>query len=107
MYIPVDRPRKPSVTTLTFRPSRQSEGHQRAHHAEHLVREQRVHLACVRVRSEQLEYLASRHDDLLLLRAGEVAVDGVRDAGPSLQGQVVQKHDGGAVVVTGGTLGRL
>lgn len=52
-----------------------------------------MHLPRVRVGLEDLQRFAARHGDLLRLRAGEVAVDGMRDAAAPLQGEVVQMHD--------------
>ena len=49
-------------------------------------------LSRVRVRAQDLQTLASRHDDLLLLGPREVAVHRLRDAGGLLQRQCVQMH---------------
>lgn len=49
-------------------------------------------LARVRVCTQDLQGLASRHDDLLLLGAREVAMYRLRDAGGLLQRQCVQMH---------------
>lgn len=49
-------------------------------------------LARVRVRAQDLQSLASRHDNLLLLGAREVAMYRLRDAGGLLQRQCVQMH---------------
>lgn len=52
-----------------------------------------MHLPRVRIGLEDFQRFAARHGDLLRLRAGEVAVDGMRDAAAPLQGEVVQMHD--------------
>ena len=49
-------------------------------------------LARVRVGAQNLQGLASRHDNLLLLGAREVSMYRLRDAGGLLQRQCVQMH---------------
>ena len=79
----------------TFSATGQPERHQRPDHPEYLRLEQRVHLAGVRVRPDQLQALALAQQNLLLLGAGERPVARVGDAGRTLQDKVVQIHCGG------------
>ena len=84
----------------TFCAASQLERHEGADDSEYVVRQQRVHFASVRVRAEKFENAATRDSHLLLLRAREVSVDGVRHAGRALQAQIVQEHGGGSVTLT-------
>ena len=91
----------------TFWSTCESEGHQCTYNTKHFVREQCVHLASVWIWTEQLQYLAPGDNDLLLLRAREVAVDGMSDACATLQGQIVQEHGGVVTRATSDALDHL
>lgn len=93
MQIHSKKKKKKLILPLTFRSIHETERDDGLDDSEHLHAEQGVHLPRVRVGLEDLQRFAARHGDLLRLRAGEVAVDGMRDAAAPLQGEVVQMHD--------------
>lgn len=70
---------------LTFCGSREAKRHHRSDDAEDLSLQQCVNFSRVGIGSDQLQTFAMRDENFLNLRAGEVAVDGVRDAGGTLK----------------------
>ena len=77
---------------LTFATTCQTECHEGAYHPKYLMSEHSVKFACVWIKLDEFKQLSSGYDDLLLLGAGKVAMDGLHDACCSLQGQRVQEH---------------
>ena len=70
----------------------QTEGLQGTDHTKHLSAANGLHLSCVIVGSQELDDLASRDNDLLCLRTGEVTEDGIRNGLSLLQRYVVEMH---------------
>ena len=77
---------------VTFDAACESDGQEAPDDGEDLFGEECVYFACGGVVAQNFEALAARDDYLLVLCAGEVAVDGVGDGRGPLQGQIVQMH---------------
>lgn len=77
---------------LTFTTTRQSKCSQGPDNPKDVYTAKRVHFPGVWIRAEQFNALSTRYEYLLTLLACETTVDGMVDAGRTLQGQVVQMH---------------
>lgn len=76
----------------TFTSTGQSESRQGTHYAKHFDAANCVNFAGIWIRSQQLDTLSTRYENLLCLLSRKVTVDGMVNTGSSLQSQVVQMH---------------